>query len=904
MLKVKRNVLSVALATAILASSGQVLAQEADKDKTEQEQAEADEAEAETDADDVTVLEAVEVTGIRAAIEQSIETKRGATSIVEAISSEDIGKLPDTSIADSLARLPGLAAQRFGNRPQEINIRGFAGDFSTALLNGREQVSLGNNRGVEFDQYPSELTHQVIVYKTPDAGLVGQGLSGTVDLRTVSPLEYGERVVAMNLRRDVNDLSGEKTRGYRASISYIDQFADDTIGLALGYAHLNNPGQGHDFGSWGYDNGVLQGANVFDVENDNKRDGFMGVLEYKPSDSYSTTLDFFYSRFDKEETRRGFQFSLQSWTGAVLNGRTNGPDGTAIGARFSNVNFGVIRNDFNAAYDDLLAVGWNQEFKFGDAWTMDVDLSHSGAKREERLLETYARLAPGVADNNVVVTFNPDGYYDFDFSLDLTNPANFRLMDPGGWGGDRAQAGYLKDFEVEDELNSLRLDFERSFESGMFSSLDFGANITDRSKSRSSVENTLCITASCVGNTGAAVPAQFITSSDLSFAGITFLGLDPLGLLNNFYFRRIKDHPDINNKNWEINEAVTTLYLKGNLDTDLGSVPLRGNLGLQVVRADQDSTGVATFNGVALGQPSSRGATYTEVLPSLNLSFQFPADQYLRFGAARQMARPRMDDLRANAGYGYDQMQRVFSGGGGNPELKPWLANAYDLSYEKYFQGTQGYVSLAYFHKDLKTYINNQLDQNFDFSVLPIPVAQLPSNPRTFIGNFTKPVNGEGGSIRGWEFALSLPLELLWAPLEGFGFQGNYSDTDSAIPWDGPGTSNPLPGLSKYVSNLTLYYERYGFSARASQRHRSEFLGEVQGFGGDRARINFGGETVTDVQVGYTFQSGALQDLSVLLQVNNLENEPFRTNVDGFATRPNNFSEFGRTFLFGVNYKF
>src|SRR5690606_16536645 len=241
MLQLKRILLSAALASAVAFTAMQAYAQEA----------------APADGDEATELDRVKVTGIRSAIERSIDTKQTSTSIVEAISAEDIGKLPDTSIADSLARLPGLTAQRFGNRPQEINIRGFAGDFSTTLLNGREQVSLGNNRGVEFDQYPSELMSQVMVYKTPDAQLVGQGLSGTVDLRTVRPLSFAERVTAVNLRGDMNRLEDSDEWGSRASISYIDQFADDTVGIAVGYARMDNPTQGRQFESWGYDNGVL-----------------------------------------------------------------------------------------------------------------------------------------------------------------------------------------------------------------------------------------------------------------------------------------------------------------------------------------------------------------------------------------------------------------------------------------------------------------------------------------------------------------------------------------------------------------------------------------------------------------------------------------------------------------------
>jgi len=264
-----------------------------------------------------------------------------------------------------------------------------------------------------------------------------------------------------------------------------------------------------------------------------------------------------------------------------------------------------------------------------------------------------------------------------------------------------------------------------------------------------------------------------------------------------------------------------------------------------------------------------------------------------------------MDDLRASSSFGYNQTTRTFSGDGGNPLLDPWLANAYDVSWEMYFEENRGYVSLAYFYKDLKTYIYRDLNSNFDFSNLPIPEDELPNDPVTYIGNYTQPLNGVGGTVKGWEFAVSIPFDLLWEPLEGFGFTGNYSDTDSDVAADGPGSSTPLPGLSKYVSNMTLYYERYGFQARVSQRHRSRFLGEIQGFGGDRVRQDFGGETVTDLQFGYAFAEGtSLEGVSLLLQVANLENEPFQTQQSGYDDRPQRFEEYGRTYLFGISYRF
>ena len=151
--------------------------------------------ETDDDTDGSRRLETVTVSGIRGSIQDSLQTKRNATSIIEAISAEDIGKLPDLSIADSLARLPGVTAQRVRGRSQQISIRGLGPDFSIALLNGREQVSAGNNRGIEFDQYPSELIAQGIVYKTPDARLAATGIAGAVDLRTVKPLDYTDRKI-------------------------------------------------------------------------------------------------------------------------------------------------------------------------------------------------------------------------------------------------------------------------------------------------------------------------------------------------------------------------------------------------------------------------------------------------------------------------------------------------------------------------------------------------------------------------------------------------------------------------------------------------------------------------------------------------------------------------------------
>ena len=240
-------------------------------------------------------VEQVTVTGYRRALQNAIELKQDSDVIAEAISAEDIGKLPDVSIAESLGRLPGLASQRLNGRSQVISVRGLSPDFTTTLLNGRQQVSVGDNRGVEFDQYPSGLINNVLVYKTPEASLLGQGLAGTVDLRTIRPLEYGERAVSINARYIFNDQNALNydgdDQGQRVNLFYADQFQDDTVGLALGISHLSNPSQGEQHRVWGYPTvgtGEFVSGGVDSLVRTSllERNSFMAVVEWQPNEKF------------------------------------------------------------------------------------------------------------------------------------------------------------------------------------------------------------------------------------------------------------------------------------------------------------------------------------------------------------------------------------------------------------------------------------------------------------------------------------------------------------------------------------------------------------------------------------------------------------------------------------------
>ncbi|RZJ04348.1 MAG: TonB-dependent receptor [Brevundimonas sp.] len=898
------------------------------------------------DPQEATQVDEVVVTGIRSSIESSIASKRQNSSIVEVVTAEDIGKLPDVSIAESLARLPGLTAQRLDGRGQVISIRGLSPDFTTALLNGREQVSAGDNRGVEFDQYPSELLGGVLVYKTPDGSLIGQGLAGTADLQTIRPLQYGRRTIALNARYEWNDYgalnSGTEDTGQRFSVSYIDQFMDGRLGLVLGYAHMSTPYQAERFNAWGYpgDNAqaqpnlVIGGAKPYVQSSELVRDGYMATVEFRPNDNWRSTFDAFYSEFDNTQILRGVEFPL-AWGGSA--GACPGPaatcrpgpslrpgftvdNGMVVAGTFDNVK-GVVRNDGNRRTAELASLGWKNEFQIDDNWSASLDLSYSKADRTDTVLETNAGTGRNVTGALDSLTFRttPEGT-TFSSLLNYSDPSLILLTSAQGWGGgvypagiEGGQDGFINSPSTVDELRSVRGEVAGDVEGGPFSRLTFGINVTDREKELTLERFYLSLAANRADplhNTSVPVPSQFLLEpTQLGFLGIgPVISYDPFALVNSGIYTLLAPQDDnLLAFGWGVDEQVTTSYLKADLDTQFVGMPVTGNLGIQFVHTEQSSDGQAATGNPATPVPVSGGDSYNEVLPSLNLNFEVRDDLYVRLGLAREMARPRMDQMRASVNVDFNEGQATstnvnqspWGGSGGNPQLRPWIANAADISIEKYF-GRRGYVSLAFFYKDLETYIYDQQTLT-DFTGYAYTGAIAPTLRQGFL---SKPQNGEGGSLSGAEFAVSVPFDIFWAPLEGFGatFSASYTESD-IIP--NPGSpSTPLPGLSEKVGNLTVYYERNGFQARVSNRYRSEFLGELSGVGTDRIQRMVDAESVVDAQIGYEFQSGRFEGLSLLAQVNNLTDEQFKTFENNDPRRVIDYQQYGRTFLLGVNYRY
>jgi iron complex outermembrane receptor protein len=926
MQQLKRNLLSVALASATMMLATGAMAQTAPPATTSGQDTTAAKPQAkETPAQaQARQLQTVEVTGIRAGIENAIQTKQQSTSIVEAISAEDIGKLPDVSIAESISRLPGLAAQRVGGRAQVISVRGLSPDFSTTLLNGREMVSTGDNRSVEFDQYPSELMSGVVVYKTPDAGLVGQGLSGTIDMRTVRPLDFDKSVFAVSARYQRNSLGSAANAdgdGNRINASAITKFAGGDIGLAIGFSHSDTPIQEEQTGlyePWQVQprNGVPAGTHVTDGGKALRRTGYirrnaiMGTVQFAPIAEWTSTLDIFHTSAVQEDTANQFEANFnyngnpdpQVWSPTV-----NG-NGTLTGGTLTNA-YPLVRGMYEKRQDTINGVGWGNEIKL-DKVNLTADLSWSKSNRDEVQLENNTQLQPNPQFDTLSLNFPESGFATIHPQRDYSNPGSLFLANTI-YG-----SGYGKTPRVVDELKSFRVNanFDTPFLEGVFADWDVGANYGDREKTKHQPEGNINLGPQGPTPVGADLQYGLV---DLTFAGVGYIPSwnVPAAVARYMTFAPNENASYLVAKAWTVDETISTGWLKGNIDTTWGSIPVRGNIGVQMQHTDQSSSSNYWDASQPAGQnsrPYENGKTYTDWLPSMNLAFSLSHDQTLRFAAARQIARARLDQMRASFEFGISTATGVPGGSGGNPLLDPWKANAIDISYEKYFSGTKGYVAAAVFYKDLTTYVVTQ-SVTRDFSQF---IAQMPADQQALVttpfGQFSEPVNGEGGNLKGLELTASLPLDLFWQQAEGFGIvaSASFFDSNISLPPDpsvqsSVGTDDiSLPGLSDEVYNLTAYYAHGGFEARINQRWRSDFIGEIGNFAAERTLRFVEGEDITDAQVSYSFAGdSALKGVTMLFQASNLTNSGYRTYAQT-KDRPLENIEWGRTYLLGVSYKF
>lgn len=946
--------------------------------------AKAQEQEEEEDAmveDEEIVLGVVTATGIRGSIADSLAAKRYSDSVIEAISAEDIGKLPDLSIADALARLPGVTAQRVRGRSQTVSIRGLGPDFSLALLNGREIVSASNNRGIEFDQFPSELISQGIVYKTPNARLNATGIAGAVDLRTVRPLEYDERKLNVSGKfvqgnGDVSNPDFDRT-GYRLFGSVIDKSDDGTVGWAVALTLQSNPTAylsrelktGHDQVTRTADNATPA---MVTYPSDNPRSGVVsrdfertslaGTLQFEPNEDVRIVVDGFFTDTEDKGIFRGVETPLAGWGGATVEEVKGSSGGFASETKYTG--FPMLRTDEEGANAKIQAFGVNAEYDVSDTLTLVGDLSVSSLSRSDIDYESYAGLvhnrgdrgnlisdtntacgdaAAGLCTRDAAIAAARDtftirtpssGEYSIHASQDYTSRTEVFLTNPHGWGF----VGYINEPKVEDDLTSLRLEANYDLENQFFSGVIGGLLYSNREKSYDKLESRLT-----QGNNWAdgrlAIPGNLIQgNTDSGGLGLNVIAYNTESLINSGIYKG--NNATNKDSKWNVSEKVITLYGMGQIDYIYNDIPVRGNIGLQLVSTEQSSS--AESEVLAKEEYRAFDADYTHFLPSFNLNFEVTDDSVVRVALAKSITRARLDQLAANRTLGFDTTvctdgnssatppvaadkipdrlvpnafnpaagKTCFTLSGGNPELEPYESLSFDVAFERYFDDITA-VSFAVFHKSLDSWVTERTRIVDATELINYGGGGdfLTANSTVALGQtkWTSQDNATDGTITGFEATVRMGLdEYLPEQYAGLGFNLSYTYADASV--DHPsGSSIDIPGYSKTVWSWDVYYENHGWRARLNSRYRSEFLSEVLEFTSNLTTADALEETVFDLQVGYSWDEGQMEGFSVNFEIFNLTDEPFVTEKSANENPvpwPSQHELYGTTMNLTVSKKF
>lgn len=640
--KFKPNLITSALiASGLLLGSGTLYAQEVEDDTNAEEE-----------------VEVIEVSGYATSLIKSLNAKRFSDTVTEQISADDLGGLPDVSIADALTRLPGISAVRTGGQAAEINIRGLSGDFVFSTLNGREQVSTSGSRSIEFDQYPSELITSGAVYKSPKASLIEGGVAGSVELKTASPLANDQKhSFNLNVRGMYNDRANEvsdaEEYGHRLSFSYQGQFLDETLGVAVGYARLFQPSVSTQFIGLAYNRELDVDQIEGDRDNFNPnlpeegqcvecellsegfemqhkggaetRDGYVLALEWAPLDNFTLKADAFYSKFDSEAFARGFRVKLEGPSVAVGNPVV--VDNYVVGGAFGRLTSGNTRvelvNDDNQEFDEILNLGLNGVWQINDNWMMSFDISNSSAESDFRngllwsLVSEDATVDNPQFDNNVSITYNLNG-------LDLPD-LGFNQSDAFSDINKVLTTQYgIYPFQNTDDLDAYRVDFEYVLDDNDFiRSIEFGARHSDRTYSN---DRSVFQYGSDSGISSSQPPLRLTQDmvevvnwgGEFSYFP-SYLSIDLDKALNAWFpggvpqpqqtwggFDGVINAPEgvvQNDTSWsvlqsgEVYETVTSAYVMANLSMELGDFPVTGNIGIRMVDSKQASTFLQDVGG-------------------------------------------------------------------------------------------------------------------------------------------------------------------------------------------------------------------------------------------------------------------------------------------------------------------
>ncbi len=835
----------------------------------------------ETAADDIVV------TGIRASIASSAAQKRDAVGILDAISSEDLGKFPDANVAESLQRIPGVAIDRTNGEGAAVSVRGLGPQFNTVLFNGRSFASDNFNRAFSFDLIPAELISGAQVYKSAQAALQGGGIGATINVQTPRPLALKGFKGIVTAKALYEKNSEKFTPQAFGLIS--DTFADGRLGLLASLSYQRRIAQVSSISNGGYmpntivgptNNPIATGVyaprnqDVGIARDDRTRIGATLVGQYQPTDELTFTVDGLYNKFKSDSTTRalGSWFEPSNYTAATIDPGTKTVTALTTNGNADFISSGTLRET------TTWEAGFNAEWKPSDTVSMTFDATWSRAKNA------------GGGGSYFAVIGSPSTYtFQQATGNGIPSLSNYTAGALTDASRGRTHIAGVNGNDITEEVTEYRWNTEWKPGWNVLDTIRFGLMRTSRDKSNvpvTSDPDVGCVycgyptladssllspfTVSNLGNPGGTVPLSFLTFDPRAY--LNFLtstaattALDrarnqPVGTTAALYARtngyaatpqpsnRVKEtvyasYADVDFKGafggsmeWFVNVGARYEY------TELSSSGTQLQLtDLTPVQGDATIyTGVFANNRSAV--PVTRLASYHSFLPTLNARLNLTPEFQVRFAAYRTLTRPAISDMAPSFNYG-TLRPATLTADGGNPALNPYKADNLDLSVEWYPTRTTT-LSAAVFYKKVDDFIV----QRFNQELIPIanngnsqgvrlqPGGLIVLQNGQYFGNFSvrRPQNAESLDIKGLELNLVHTLDWLPGALSGFGVQVNATFVKTNRPFDVNQTNQSFAaeGIGN-SQNATVFYEKYGISARLAYNRRERFLRQLAGGAGN-----------------------------------------------------------------------
>ena len=864
----------------------------------------------------------------------SNELKRNADSVIDAISAEDLGKFPDTNVAESLQRITGLSIDRNKGEGRYVTIRGLGPNFVRVTVNGRTAPATGENtpttesrptqRAFSFDQVQSEMVSRLEVYKSPLASVTEGGLGGTVNIVTPKPLEL-DQTIKLSAFGAYEELSDEITP--RVSGLFSDKYLDDSLGFLFAASYFDRSIREDNIDVTGYapvsldfdgdGTNELTGVDItrnlrtFLQEEERERINVNSTIQWRFNEDMDLTFDFMYTRFDSNELITGapFRTGVARAAGAI-NSATLGSNNTVVTFDSTRSGFRSDANQFDVVKESFLFGGnliWEK-----DKLTSNIDFSYvenDSADRRKRV----------AADPAAVTDFPLAFDFSSSFIPETTISVPAILNDPS-----RFALNFLRDdrFASNDSELQIKGDFELLTEFNMLSnditSIEFGVNYQDHER-EVDFDRIQANAGNFAAGGGSSLVAfanefpvdNFLTGFDTTFP-TSWVTWDIDAAFQHFFMdRRNEIDParldpsriEAAENDFLIEEENIAGYIQANFEGSFGNVPYRGNAGVRVAHTTQTSFGnivpilrfdqpteTATFGTLTEAVVEN---SYTEVLPTFNLAFDISDDFVFRMGGGKVLSRPVLQELApAITSFNPSTGTVVL----GNPNLDPFTAWQADLSGEWYFDD-DAIFAVGLFWKKVESFINPLTTRQPFINPDGTQATDLAGAPLVIDTVF--PQNEDGATISGFEINYTNQFNSLPSPFDGLGTVINYTYVTSDAEFVNPasGDSFDVPGLSKDTFNLVLFYEKGPFSGRVAYNKRNDFLEVVSGFGANPEFVNDFSQV--DASASWTFN----ERFTAVFEAVNLTEEQ-SSKFSSFPNRLRFINDTGRRFQFGLRASF